>query len=72
MSPIGRATDTIILGTDRRMLALRERLHSPSTDHSAEGLLDRAGARRVPPNARPSLPLRVSLTAGSMGRVDLL
>ena len=61
---IGRVAGTIIPGTDGRMLALGERLHGPSTDHSAEGLLDGAGARRVPPNARPSLPLRVPPTAG--------
>jgi len=50
------------------MLALRERLGGPSKGHSAEGLLDGPGARRVPPNARASsrlVPRWVPPTAGS-------
>jgi hypothetical protein len=48
------------------MRARRERLDGPSTGrHSAEGLLDGGGAGRVPPNARPSLPPKVSPTAGT-------
>lgn len=61
---IGRVTDAIIRGQAGEMLALASGCTVPRTDHSALGWLDGRDARRVPPNARPSLSLRASPTAG--------
>ena len=61
---IGRVTDAIIRGQAAEMLALASGCTVPRTDHSAVGWLDGRDARRVPPNAWPSLSLRASPTAG--------